>query len=336
MRSNHAVSEKLETAGRSGWLYAPDTEAERLSVRRKLKKGEVVEPYPGLYALRSAYDGASPRARAFMLIKALAKLHPDWVFCSFSAAVVHGIQVPYAHLAMVHTEVMPGCNRNRCRKVACRSSEALAADRQADISPVEMVHGIRVTSIEQTVLECLCQADFRDGLVIADSALRCRLTSKSLVERQFLEWGRGRRGIRQARITLSHASAESESGGESIVRAIIIELGFEVPQLQVVVHDPMEPNNPKRVDMAWHLKNGTLVILEVDGKTKYYRAAGGREKTMREMATTFSRERLRESHLNMTGAMVLRCSVEDALDTARFQMMLEKAGIPKAGRSRCQ
>lgn len=333
MRCNHVVLEKLKAAAQLGCLYVPETEAERLAVRRKLKKGEVVEPYPGLYALRSTHDGASPRARAFMLIKALAKLNPDWVFCSFSAAVVHGIQVPNAHIAAVHTGVKPGSNRKRSGKSVCRSSEALAAERKADVPPVEVVQGIRVTTIEQTVLECLCQAGFRDGLVIADSALHCGLTSKNLLERQFLEWGGGRRGIRRARITLAHASPDSESGGESIVRAIIIELGFEVPQLQVTVPDPMEPNNPKRVDMAWRLKNGTLVILEVDGKIKYYRAMDGHEKTVREMASAFSKERLRESHLNMTGAMVLRCSVEDALDTVRFQTMLEKAGIPKVKRS---
>ena len=331
MRCNCDLVRKLNESARSGYLYAPIGESERCSLRRRLHCGEVIEPYPGLYVPADFHQKATPRARAYMLIKTLSKRHPDWVFSSFSAALVHGLQVPYAHLSALHVSVEPGGNRRRCAgKVSCHSSEALAAAQRADIPPVTVVQGIRVTTVEHTVMECLCRSNFRDGLVVADSALHCSLTTKSLVERQFLEWGRGKRGIRQARATLAYADGGSESGGESLVRAAIIELGFAVPSLQVLVDDPFEPNNPKRVDMAWRLGDGSLVILEVDGKIKYVQAANGREKTLYEMAATFSKERRRESHLNMTGAKVLRCSVEDACDGEGFRDMLERAGVPRA------
>lgn len=328
MRCNYDLKRKLESCAKSGYLYSPATESERNSLRRYLSEGCVTEPYPGLYAIKQEHDGESPRARAYTLIKSLAKRHPDWVFCSFSAAVIHGLRVPNACLKAVHTCVSPGKNRRRHPSVVACHSLSILERPGVTQARVEIINGIRVTTIEQTLLDCLCMTNFRNGLVIADSALQFSLTSKFELERWFAKQGKGRRGILQARETLSHADFGSESGGESVVRAAIIEIGFRVPCLQVVIEDPMEPNNPKRVDMGWRREDGTWVLLEVDGKAKYYEAARGGEKTVREMAEAFSKERLRETHLNLTGAVVLRCSVEDAYSGDRLRNMLLHAGVP--------
>ena len=42
-------------------------------------------------------------------------------------------------------------------------------------------------------------------------------------------------------------------------------------------------------------------------------------------------ERLRESHLNLTGAVILRFSFAQALDTSYFFQLLATAGVPLAG-----
>lgn len=42
-------------------------------------------------------------------------------------------------------------------------------------------------------------------------------------------------------MTLMHADGRSENGGESVVRAIILELGFAEPDLQVEIEDPSTP-----------------------------------------------------------------------------------------------
>lgn len=327
MRSHPSLEMKLDAAERAGRFLAPKTRSEWVSLRRRVESGELSEPFPGLFARSGFMKRLSSRALCYQTLRALSELHPDWVFCRFSAALLYGLQVSYAQFDKIHRCVEPGKSvRFGGRAIACHTSR-LAAEGSPVLTTVQGVH---VTNIEQTVLDCLCNSDFRQGLAIADSALHLGLTSREALDRHFTEFGRGRRGIAQARQTLAHADPGSENGGESFVRAVIIELGFVAPLLQVLVDDPMEPNNPKRVDMAWTLEDGRLVILEVDGKVKYAQKAHGQDKTAWEMAETFSRERLRESHLNLTGATVLRCSIDDARHADRFCEMLVKAGVPMA------
>lgn len=323
MRAHAALSQRFDAAESAGLLLAPKTQSERESLRRRVAAGEVIQPFPGLFARHAFLENVSPRVRAFMVIKTLARVHPDWVFCSFSAAVMHGLQVSYAQVDKVHVCVARGGNRRRRPGyIQCHAG---------DLEAYDDIQGVRVTSIEQTVLDCLCQSDFRQGLAIVDSALHCGLTSRAALTKLFNARGRRRRGIVQARETLLCSDARSESGGESVVRAVILELGFATPELQFEVVDPLELGNTRRVDMAWRREDGSYVFLEVDGKVKYLKRNSGKDKTLEEMASTFSKERLRESHLNLTGATVLRCAVGDAYETDRFFTMLARAGVPRAG-----
>ena len=40
---------------------------------------------------------------------------------------------------------------------------------------------------------------------------------------------------------MAYADGRSENGGESIVRGIMIDLGFALPELQVEIEDPLCP-----------------------------------------------------------------------------------------------
>ena len=282
-------------------------------------------PFPGAYALAEPFNQLDPRAQARMTLKAAHTLHPDWTFCSFSAAAAHGLQVPRELLARVHIAIAPSKSRRKHPgRVTCHIDKGggrMTAD------------GIPCTSLMQTVLDCLCASTFRQGLAIVDSAIHHRLTTKEQLVDYFIAHGKGRRGIRQARETLKYADGRSENGGESIVRAIIIELGFETPELQIEIEDPMMPGVSKRADLGWRLSDGRYIIAELDGFAKYLTAdvhRSGVEKV--EWAVKSMRaERLRESHLNLTGATILRFSFAQALDTPYFFQLLATAGVPLKG-----
>ena len=208
-------------------------------------------------------------------------------------------------------------------------------------SPVTLIKGVgtysRITSLApplmQTTLDCLCASTFRQGLAIVDSVLHHRLATKEQLIEYFAAYGKGRRGIRQARETLRYADGRSENGGESIVRAVIIELGFETPELQIEIEDPMMPGVSKRADLGWKLSDGRYILAELDGFAKYLTKGARRSKVEKtELAVQSMRaERLRESHLNLTGAVILRFSFAQALDTSYFFQLLATAGVPLAG-----
>lgn len=308
---------KMEAQGL--WL-TPSNHAEEVLLRRRYIKGDLASPFRGMYARKMCFEAMPARERRLRTIRTLATLHPSWVFCSYSAAVVHGLQVPNNALGSIHY----------CANGASRKGSLLTRHR-LKLKPHDVVlnGGIRVTSLRKTIVDCLCAADFQTGLAIADSAIHWDLTSKTEIERWIDEDGTHRRGVRQARITALYADGRSENGGESIARAVMIELGFAVPELQVDVFDPMEPGNPKRGDFGWRLDSGRWIIGELDGMVKYRGNRGHTPQDVDAAIRIMSAERRRESHLNLGGCKVVRFSMREVFDRSYFDQLLRTAGVPR-------
>lgn len=289
-----------------------DTEKNLSSDRRRL-----VSPYPNLYLSSDSWAGKDPDERARLVAHGVARLHPDWVFCGSTAALMHGLAVPWQRLGIIEA-VTPSSVGSQERPLVRR--------RRIDDCDVEDVEGAQVTGVTRTVFDCLGEYDFRDGLALADSELRmsgceaCDLISS--IDRRFSK----RRGIRKALALAAHADGRAESGGESIARAVMIEEGVYLPNLQVELPDLIDPSNRYRVDFAWDGKCG-LVVGELDGQRKYVdeRVLAG--------ATTIDAlcaERLRESHLTAGGVPVARFGFSDLRRGSEFKFvsMLEKFGVP--------
>lgn len=85
---------------------------------------------------------------------------------------------------------------------------------------------IAVTDIDQTITDCLVDASFVEGLIIADSALHEQLLSKKHFVEAVDKLGLNRRGVVTARRVARYADGLSESGGESKARALMIERGW--------------------------------------------------------------------------------------------------------------
>lgn len=324
LRTNLALNRQLAYAPSIGQLLVPSTSTERRSLNTRVSSGEVVMPYPGAYAETASFERLNARMKARAVIKAIHRIHPNWVFCLYSAALIHGLQVSESLLDVTHIAIAP--NTNWRKTSGCIQSHTLHD------SSITSSDNVPCIDLLATLLDCLCASSFRHGLAIVDSALHYQLTTKEGLEQYFLKHGRRRHGIGQARRTLAYADGACENGGESIVRAIIIELGFAVPEMQVEIEDPLQPGHFKRVDFFWELPGGSTIIGELDGLEKYLGRgnpyAQFNEGNVVSAVQAMRRERIRESRLNLTGARVLRFSYADALDTVEFFKLLSTAGVP--------
>ena len=167
---------------------------------------------------------------------------------------------------------------------------------------------------------CLRTMDFKNGLAIADSAVHLGLTSKEKLLRFFEQQDKRTTGYAQALVTLRYADARAENGGESIARAIIIEQGFMVPDLQHEVPDPVDDSHVYRVDFWWEIEGQAAIVGELDGHDKYV----DRDMTDgRSIVEVMADERIRESRVSGTGAKVMRFLFADVLNTSYFVHLLE-------------
>lgn len=321
-RARELLEELFQSAEREGLWAVPRSGSEAELLRVQVDRGRAKRPLPGCYAPATRLAKMTPRQRSYTTIRTLAVLHPDWIFCRFSAAVLYGLWVPNALLGTVH--ILKPSTYGR--------TGAAVQRHRYQMEPHEIVRcqGIRVVSPQHALADCLRHASFRDALPIVDSALRFGIATASELEEYLKESDKGARGVRGALKALSYADGRSGSGGESVARAVMIEFGFQVPELQVELFDPMEPGNPKYGDFGWLLETLHPVIGELDGFEKY-RASGGVEPQAQidHAIRVMSKERRREAHINLTGAKVIRFSLRDVLDSAYFERLLDEAGVPR-------
>ena len=167
---------------------------------------------------------------------------------------------------------------------------------------------------------------FEQALAVADSALRMSGKPSSWFVSRFKRLGSGHAHVADAVRTMYHADPLSESGGESIARAVMIRQGFALPELQVALPRPLDRRRSYRVDFLWTRLDGSRVIGEFDGMQKYEDAAlrGGRT-PMRVLAD----EQHREAQLTLYGMPIMRFSSKDVANTGRFVKLLDQYGIPR-------
>ena len=307
--------ERFVAAHESKMCFVPESASESHRLSEALRRGDVVSPAPKVYALPDLWDELSPTEREQYKVRALARLHPDWIFAGPSAAVLQGLYVSYRLLGKTH--VVTSCHAH--------TRSALRLQRHCmNCDEPDKAEGILVTPLVRTAFDCMNGADFRAALCIADSALRAiDDISDAFVERLAAIVSHSKDKERVL-ATASLANALSESGGESTARAVMIEEGFMMPTLQKELTNPVDASQVFRVDFFWHLPGGD-VVGELDGREKY------RNPTMtkgRDLVDILALERLRESRVSGTNAKVMRFSYSDVLDTGRFRHLLTSYGVP--------
>lgn len=300
---------------RMSCVYARTT-AEAKQIERRVEAGSLEVVMPGLYARPEYWSELKFRQHYLHRVRALAQKHPDWTFCSYTAAVIYGLSVSYANLTHIHIAVAPAQSTTPGSQVIRHRYAYRTRASQMDIA---------VTDIDQTIADCLVDASFVEGLIIADSALHEQLLSKEHLIEAVNKLGLNRRGVVTARRVARCADGLSESGGESKARALIIERGWQVPELQVELFDPVEPGRPYRVDYLWRVGD-RLIIGEFDGFVKSEQAAEEGK-----LAKAQFDERQRESRLSMLdNCKIVRLCWDDLKDLTKLDRKLKVAGVPRA------
>lgn len=279
---------------------------------------------PGIYARRVYWESLNPLDKSLHLMRALSAQYPEWQFTGVSAAAAHGLYVSYQDLMRNGVPVLHVRGKSRTlRYDGCiiEFSELFARE------PISSLfkEGVRVVPSGLAALDCACRLPFERALGIADSLLSLEdFTRESLVAFARF-WGKGRRGLHSALRTFSYADARSENGGESFARAVMIEEGFAVPELQVPVEDPMG-DGEYRVDYQWVLPDGTHIYGELDGLVKTTDEEMMNGRTPAEVERD---ERLRESRITVDGARVVRFTIDLVKNRPSFRWLLDCYGVPR-------
>ena len=314
--NDQLIEQLLTQAEQEGRCLIPPSTAIRKALLRRIGS-TIISPMPGLFARKTRWKELNRAQRHVEIVRALAMQHPDWTFCSFSAARLLGLEVSWRHLNVAHV-----CSATK------PSARPGARIQRHQIEPASAVdqNGPSVTPPIQTVTDCLLQTGFADGMPIADSALsKLGLTREQLMEAVEKRAGaRNGRAVRTALTTLQYADTRAESGGESVARAVMIETGFAPDRLQYELTDPFDSTESMRTDFALERQARELTLGELDGLVKYT------DQTMlagRTTAETLVAERQREAHLSLYGHPLIRFTMNEVRSAGMLAKKLQTAGI---------
>ncbi|MDI2098837.1 type IV toxin-antitoxin system AbiEi family antitoxin domain-containing protein [Ruicaihuangia caeni] len=284
------------------------------AVSRAVATGRLAPLRRGVYADAAVHAAADPEERHVWRMRAEAAVaHKPLVFSHASAAALHGLPFIGDAPGRVHVvaETRSGSNSaGRCVHTT-----------QSPVRPV-VVEGLLVTSLERTVVDLALTASFAAALAAADRALALIDADTPAPLLETLESLQPTRGLRRALRVLRAADRRSGSAGESLSRARMIELGFEVPELQVRFDRP--GGGVSFVDFFWRRQ---ALIGEFDGLVKYSRS---RELNGMSPAASVIAEKRREDELRRQVRGFERWTWDDAISPRRFGALLSDFGVPRA------
>lgn len=275
---------------------------------KKAKKGHLVRIRAGLYTEPERWNALGHRDQHLALVLATAAAtRTEVMFSHRSATALFGFPVlgrfpEKCHITERHRgggSCSGGIVRHGVRKVP---------------EPVR-IGPVLATSPARTVIDLARTETFESALMAMDSALRSRLATPAQIEAE-LEATAGLPGHRRAALVVAHADGRSESPGESLSRARLLQLGAPLPILQRDIFDA--EGFIGRVDFFWE---ELLWIGEFDGLVKY----DGDSKEIRSILVA---EKLREDRIRGAGVSgFLRWTWIDALTVTPFEKKLRQSGI---------
>lgn len=313
----------------------------RKALSRAFAAGEIVRIRHGYYVDTDLWWNANGPQRYATTVKAIAgRLHQP-VFTGPTALILHGLPVVETpatidvltttparagvqttisayHQGHLHGDDPPYVSRTR-------QVYAPAPPITEDLHLPQIHTTVQTQPLSAVLSDTLAELDFCAALAVVDSLLSGR-------NRDGLQWDRTEvarmlnrpDGVDHAPLTrlLDHATDLSESAGESLSRGRMIELGFELPELQASMRGA--DGKEYRPDYWWR---GLGLIGEFDGWGKY--AAAGSDT---DVFDALRQEKNREDALRERGLRVMRWGWDDALDPLRFADLLVRHGVPRRRR----
>ncbi len=208
---------------------------------------------------------------AYAVIGALAR---GAVASHQTAAYIHGVDLLRAPGSTVAVTRPPDSTGRSARPGVHLHVARLPA------SHVSQRFGLPITTVARTVIDLARTLSFREGVVVADSALHQHLTSKQELLVVLSDTPRTPGSLQAAQV-VEFADRLAESPREWIARVAFRDCGIQQPAMQVSIG---EGEFIGRVDFLWEQYR---TIAEVDGAIKYAdpsraRAQLRRDKRLRE------------------------------------------------------
>ncbi len=231
-------------------------------IRTQLKAGALVQLSRGVYALpRLAEAAETDRARQHALAAAAAirRAGSGVVASHQSAAIIHDLRLmSQPDGAGVTLSRSPHSSQSR-------SSRAGVRMHIAELPPEHWTTAgdVPVTTVARTVVDLARTVPFVQGVVVADSALHDKKTTRAALTAVVAACPRWP-GARRAQQVIEFSDPRSESVLESIARVTFHEHGLPAPRLQAWVGG--DEGVVGRADFFWP-EHGT--IGEADGAMKY-------------------------------------------------------------------
>jgi hypothetical protein len=318
LRHGNAMSIPFD---RRGFYRAIDTDNRQsgyLEARTAWRRGELVRLRRGVYA--GPVADADPQAlHRRAALAALYAVRQPAVLSHDTAALFWGLPV-LTMPTRVHITTGPGRAPAGVRGVTKHRVTLEGAD------IVEREGGVPVTSLERTLLDLLRTSTFEAGVVTMDAALASRAGRTDEAAGDALRDALNERiansssspGTHIASSVLGFADARSESPGESLSRARMLQLGFVAPELQ---HEVREAGRLLgRVDFWWPSQR---IVGEFDGAVKYGHLAGDAGGI-----AALVEEKTREDGIRRRVSGLARWGWRDALEGRGLAAALVSAGVP--------
>jgi hypothetical protein len=234
----------------------------RARIQKLAASGVLVRLAPGVYASaeQAATIASTPGGDgALRVVAAIAVCGPEAVGSHQDAAMIHELETL--------TRMGPGpvaLTRPRDAPHSRRTRPSIQLH-MAAVPPEHKVtrHGVPVTSAARTVVDLARTTSSKEGVVVADSALRSKKCTRAELDRVLgscAHWP----GITRARRVVGFSDARSESVFESIARVEFDAGGLPAPELQAWVGGDGVVIG--RADFFWR---DYSTIAEADGAMKY-------------------------------------------------------------------
>lgn len=273
------------------------------SIAGAMRRKQIIPVAPSVYAVREGWVELTPPQLHSRMSRAAAASVAGAVVSHQSAALLHGLPHPLGPLGPVSLTIPDSS------KTAGRDDWRRLLDGELPGAHVTHAEGVRVTTVDRTVVDAFRQLRPRDALAIADGALRAGLTSLQEL-RQMRAFQTRWPGVRKVDVGLAMVDSRRESWLESASVATAYHQGFSVPMSQVWIHD-LDGRPLGRVDFLW---SRVGVIGEADGRGKYLGTYSTMDWDPEAAVATMLAERDRERELEAVGFAVARWGTSDLLN----------------------
>lgn len=239
---------------------------------------------------------------------------PDWALSHTSAVALLGLPMSRGELDRVWITRPPQGHQGHHRPGLVTRVCGLEPDEITRVGPY------RVTNLARTTVDMARQFGFATGVLVADAAAARGCTREAM--QKVVDRSARRPGNGIARRVVAFADGRSESGGESLMRAMCELQGCAPTDIQIEIYSP-EGHFIARCDFGW-LEYG--IVGEHDGVQKYGRLV----RPGQSVSDVVAAEKDREAQIRDQGLEIIRfCKVDlrrPAAAAARLRRLMDQRG----------